>query len=108
MKFDVKYSNNNLLYNSLSHIFSVYRNLNNRLILPFLLIVGIYFAYYYPFFDNSDRRTMTYTIDNQKMKGIYVTKEKAALLNELLVESSKFLKPGDSVIAYDCMPLSII
>jgi hypothetical protein len=91
--------------NSLNDILNVYRTINNKLVLPLLILVGIYFAYYYPFFDNSDRRNMSYSIQNKKMKGIYVTKEKAALINELLVESNKFIKPGDSVIAYDCMPL---
>lgn len=65
----------------------------------------IYFAYYYPYFDMSNRVKMFSSIDNKLAKGIYTTKERASVVNELLKESSKYVKKDDFVLAYDCIPL---
>jgi hypothetical protein len=64
-----------------------------------------YLAYYYPYFDMSDRVKMVSSIDNKLAKGIYTTKERAYVVNELLKESSKYVKKDDFVLAYDCIPL---
>jgi hypothetical protein len=69
------------------------------------LAAVIYFSYYYPYFDMSDRIYMTYSIDNKNARGIYTTKERAAAVNELLSESAKYVKKNDFVLAYDCMPM---
>jgi hypothetical protein len=69
------------------------------------LAAVIYFSYYYPYFDISDRIYMTYSIDNKNARGIYTTKERAAAVNELLRETAKYVKKNDFVLAYDCMPM---
>ena len=69
------------------------------------LAAVIYFSYYYPYFDMSDRIYMTYSIDNKNARGIYTTKERAQAVNELLQESAKYVKKNDYVLAYDCMPM---
>ena len=69
------------------------------------VIACLYFAYYYPYFDMSDRVKMVSTIDNKLAKGIFTTKERAFVVNELLKESSKYVKKDDFVLAYDCIPL---
>lgn len=70
-----------------------------------LVFACLYFTYYYPFFDKHDRMAMRYPINNKFMKGIYTTKERAASLNELLDESSKYIKPGGYVLAYHSIPM---
>ncbi len=70
-----------------------------------LIFACLYFTYYYPFFDKHERTDMRYAIDNKYMKGIYTTKERAAVLNELLNESKKYVKPGDYVLAYHSIPM---
>lgn len=65
----------------------------------------LYFSYYYPFFDKHDRRAMHYSINNKHMRGIYTVKERATILNELLEESSKYIKPGVDVLAYHSIPM---
>lgn len=71
----------------------------------FCLFICVYFSYYYPYFDMSNRITMTSAIENKLAKGIYTTPERAKVINELLTESSKYIKKDDSVLAYDCMPM---
>lgn len=71
----------------------------------FSLAAVIYFSYYYPYFDISDRIYMTSSIENKNARGIYTTKERAAAVNELLHESAKYVKKNDFVLAYDCMPM---
>ncbi|MBL7743349.1 MAG: glycosyltransferase family 39 protein [Chitinophagaceae bacterium] len=65
----------------------------------------LFFAYYYPYFDKKDRSGMFYPINNKKFRGIFTSKERADIVNELLTESSKYVKPGDPVLAYDCIPM---
>lgn len=69
------------------------------------LATVIYFSYYYPYFDMSDRIYMTSSIENKNARGIYTTKERATAVNELLQESAKYVKKNDFVMAYDCMPM---
>jgi hypothetical protein len=69
------------------------------------VIVCLYFTYYYPFFDKHDRTAMHYSINDKHMRGIFTTKERAVVLNELLEESSKYIKPGAYVLAYHSIPM---
>ncbi|MBL7762884.1 MAG: glycosyltransferase family 39 protein [Chitinophagaceae bacterium] len=62
-------------------------------------------AYFYPFFDKRNRITQHYAINNEHLRGIYTTRDRAQAINEFLEECKKYVKPGDYVLAYDCMPL---
>jgi hypothetical protein len=53
----------------------------------------------------SNRVNMFSTVDNKLARGIYTTKERASVVNELLKESSKYVHKNDFVLAYDCIPL---
>jgi hypothetical protein len=75
------------------------------LLLGLLIFEGLFHSYFYPFFDWRNRAEMHYSIDNKLLGGIYTTKGRAEALNELIHESSKYVKKGDYVLAYDCMPL---
>lgn len=70
-----------------------------------LVIACVYFSYFYPYFDLSDRRFMHYPIKNALAKGIYTTKERSIVVNELLEESKKYINKNDVVFAYDCIPM---
>lgn len=69
------------------------------------LIICFSYAYFYPFFDRSDRVNMTFTVDNKYLKGIFTEKERASSVNEMLSEANKYVKKNDYVLAYDCMPM---
>jgi hypothetical protein len=66
-----------------------------------LAFAGFYYVYYYPFFDRKNRVQMRYSLTSNKLKGIYTTKGRADVFNELLAESAKYMKANDYVIAYD-------
>jgi Dolichyl-phosphate-mannose-protein mannosyltransferase len=76
-----------------------------NLLLGLLIFEGLFHSYFYPFFDWRNRAEMHYSLDNKLLAGIYTTKGRAEAINELLHESSKYVKKGDYVLAYDCMPL---
>jgi hypothetical protein len=80
------------------------KNIQTGLIIT-CVFACLYFTYYYPFFDKHERTAMHYSLHNKFNKGIYTTKERAAVLNELLDESSKYVKPGDYVLAYHSIPM---
>jgi|GraSoiStandDraft_4_1057263.scaffolds.fasta_scaffold00260_14 hypothetical protein len=65
----------------------------------------LYYTWNYPFFDKHDRLKMNYAIDNKYMKGVYTTRERADVLNELLHASSQYVKPGEQVLAYHSIPM---
>jgi hypothetical protein len=65
----------------------------------------LYFTYYYPHSDWQNRKDMHYAVDNNRMRFIYTSKERAELIDQLLVASSKYVKAGDHVMAYDCIAL---
>lgn len=71
-----------------------------------ILFVGLlYHAYYYPFFDYHERTKMRYQVDNKYLRGIYMTKERAQAINELLTALSPHIKPGDKVLMYHSIPM---
>lgn len=57
------------------------------------------------FYDFHDRWHMTASVHSPYMKGIRTSPERARVLNELLEESNKWIKPNDHVLAYDMIPL---
>ncbi len=60
----------------------------------------------YPYFyDRHNRWEMQSTLVADNYKGIFTSAPKAKLINELLKESEKYIKPGDTVLAYDLIPM---
>ena len=70
-----------------------------------LVFAGLYFVYFYPFFDRRNRVQMYYTLQSDKLKGIYTTKGRAEVFNELLQASARYFGKDDYVIAYDDMAI---
>jgi hypothetical protein len=71
-----------------------------------IVIFGcLYYSYFYPYFDHHNRLDMHYPVHNKYMRGIYTSEDRAAALNELLAAGSRYVKPDDYVLAYDCIPL---
>ncbi len=77
------------------------RNACLYLTLIFILCV----SYFFPYFDRSNRALMHYEINNDYARGIYTTKNRSKVINELLVQSALYIKPEDYVLAYDCLPM---
>jgi hypothetical protein len=69
------------------------------------IFMCLYFSYHYPFFDRQNRVDMRFGINNKKAWGVYTSKGRANAMNDLLDEASKYIKPGDYLLAYDCMPM---
>lgn len=73
--------------------------------LAMCMLSCLYFSYYYPYFDMSNRIKMYSGIENKLAKGIFTTPERATAINELLIESSKYVRKNDLVLAYDNIPM---
>lgn len=73
--------------------------------LALLVFACLFHAYFYPYFDSKNRIKMHYSINNKYLKGIFTSEERAGSFNGLLTESARHIKPGDYVLAYDCMPM---
>ena len=69
-------------------------------------VASLYNVVRYPYLcDKHSRWEMRYSVDNQFMWGVFTSKGRARDLDELLKASAKYVKPADTVLAYDCMPM---
>lgn len=57
------------------------------------------------YYDPGNRTEKVYPIENKLAKGIYTTEKKAQIINPLLKELDKYVKPGDTMLVYDFSPL---
>jgi hypothetical protein len=69
------------------------------------VFIGLFYTYYYPYFDISNRINMHYTVNHKYLKGIFTSKPRAKVIDELLSESARYVKKDDYVLAYDCIPM---
>jgi hypothetical protein len=75
-------------------------------VLTVIVMTSLFQVIKYPYFyDTHSRFDMIYSVHNKFMKGIYTSKAKAKAINELLEESTKYVKPNDYVLAYDLIPM---
>jgi hypothetical protein len=74
--------------------------------LSLIILACLYNVIVFPdYFDRHDRRQMLYSVNNKNVHGILTTKPRADALNQLLEASSQYIKPGDTVFAFDCLPM---
>ena len=84
---------------------SLFRNIK-CVIISAVSIGCLYNVIKYPYLcDSHSRWDMRYSVDNKFMKGVFTSKGRVDDLNDLLLASSKYIKPNDIVLAYDCMPM---
>src|SRR5450432_3994427 len=69
------------------------------------IILLLVHTVFYTYNDHPNRLKMTYTVNNAFIKGIFTTRERANAVDELLTESSKFIRQNDYVIAYKEIPM---
>jgi len=55
--------------------------------------------------DSKNRLEMTATIEHPLLRGVFTTKERALVMQELLDELEKYVKPGDVLFAYENISL---
>lgn len=65
-----------------------------------LLSVGASASYRYTYRDSNSRYEMRFTVDHPKLRGILTTKERARVVQEVLDELQKHVKPGDYLLGY--------
>lgn len=76
------------------HVFST-------IIVLALLFQSLSSAWQHTFRDSNNRFAMTHSIAHPLLAGIYTTKARANVVDELLKTMSIFIKPGDEVLAYN-------
>jgi len=71
-----------------------------RLVIVGILMLALASRYRYTYRDTSDRLAMRYSVDHPMLRGIYTTKERAQVVQELLSELEKYVAPGDVLLGY--------
>ena len=57
------------------------------------------------YYDPGDRTEKIYPIESRLARGIYTMEKKAGIINPLLRELDRYVKPGDTMLVYDFSPL---
>ncbi|WP_111684348.1 hypothetical protein [Winogradskyella tangerina] len=57
------------------------------------------------YFDPGSRFEKTFAINNVKARGVYTTERRAQIMNELLLNLNRFVKPNEYLLAYDKIPM---
>lgn len=69
------------------------------------LLTKVYQISHNAYFDYGPRWKKTYPIKSEFARGIYTTKEKAEVINELLEILPKYVSKGDLLLTYDSVPM---
>ncbi|MGC1471732.1 MAG: hypothetical protein WA775_03980 [Psychroserpens sp.] len=87
-------------------------SIDNQLVKPLFVIIAMsYFGYkgysmsQQAYFDKGNRLVKTATINNKFAKGIYTTRERADIINDVLQELEKHVQPDDYLFVYDSAPM---
>jgi len=80
-------------------------SLMRNTILGIAVVSGLYLCLRYPFSDLHERSELTAPLHNKNLSLIYTSPGRAKALDELFDASSRYVKPGSKVIAYDCLPM---
>jgi len=75
------------------------------LLMLFILITGLIYIYFHPFFDWNSRSKMFYTVNNDKLNLIHTTKDRAHEIDVLMEASSKYCKENDYILVFDRIPM---
>jgi hypothetical protein len=76
-----------------------------------IFVLVLYAAYSIPFTfrnvyrDNSLRWRMSAAVDHPLLRAVFTTPERAAVIESLLAELERYVKPGDVLIAFESIPL---
>ena len=57
------------------------------------------------YFDPGSRFTKVFAIDSEFSRGIYTTKKRAEIINSILPELKKHVRPDDFLLAYESLPM---
>jgi hypothetical protein len=76
-----------------------------KILISLLFFAGLYQLFFYPFFDRHNRIDMHFALQSSNLKGIYTSKGRADVFNELLNASAQYIRPNDYVLAYDHIAL---
>lgn len=58
-----------------------------------------------PYYDPANRTDKVYSINNKYLKNVYTIKKRTDIVNEVLEQLPKYIKPGDKFLQYDFSPL---
>ena len=80
-------------------------NLLRNFTVTSFIVFSLLSALLYTYQDSPNRIDMRYSIKNQRLKGIFTTKEKALAVEELLIEMNKYVNENDYLLAYNAIPM---
>jgi len=70
-----------------------------------MVVGGVVYQFFFPFYDWHNRFSMVHTVsESPRLKMIGTSASRAEVLNDLIINSRKYIKEGDKVFAYDRMP----
>jgi hypothetical protein len=78
---------------------------SKKLAITFFIILALVFAFLSTNEDSGNRFEMRYSINHPRLKGIFTTKERAIIIQELLDELQLWVKEDDYLLTYEEMAM---
>lgn len=75
-------------------------DLTKKIVIISLIVFSLLSSFIYTYRDSSNRFQMRYSVDNPRLRGILMTKERAKAIQELLDEMGRYVKENDYLLAY--------
>ena len=74
-----------------------------KIVIILIVIFSLLSSFIYTLRDVPNRFEMRYSVNNQRLKGIFTNKERARVVQELLDEMSNYVKEDDYLLAYEAI-----
>src|SRR6056297_74360 len=76
-----------------------------KIICASLVLFFLILCYRFSYKDSDQRYMLRYNVDHPKMRYVFTTRERSRVMTEALNELSKYVMPGDYLLAYNYIPL---
>ena len=79
--------------------------IGKRILLLIIVFTALITKYRYTYLDSCNRFEMVYSVKHNKLKGVFTTKERAQVVQELLDELPKYINKDTTLLAFGNIPL---
>jgi len=76
-----------------------------NILVVFFFTLSLVWSFIYTYLDSPNRIEMRYSVDHPRLRGIFTTKERAKVVQELLDVINKYVNEDDYVLAYNEIPM---
>jgi hypothetical protein len=89
------------------HISQEYIDIIKKFVVLTILVLSLYKGYSFTYRDTANRLNMRYSVDHPMLRGVFTTKARAEVMQELLDKLPEYVSEGDLLFTFEQIPLVI-